>query len=113
MNLPLQPISEEIILKKFAKGVDLELNGLQATESIRKRVSKGLASCENDPEYWESAFYDAQVNNGVIMAGRGNSAAGTDINATLINVLCSTNCRHCKRVSWQPLGYLHCPSGSS
>ena len=84
-NLPLQLISEEIILDKYAKNQERSLDGTQATDQIRKRVSKGLSSCEEDQKHWEKAFYDAQVENGVIMAGRVNSAAGTDIDATLIN----------------------------
>ncbi len=84
-NLPLQLISEEIILDKYAKNQERSLSGSQATPKIRKRVAKGLSRCEENQKHWEKTFYDAQVNDGVIMAGRVNSAAGTDIDATLIN----------------------------
>jgi ribonucleoside-diphosphate reductase alpha chain len=50
-----------------------------------RRVAKDLASCENDPEYWEGQFYDALAGFGFIPAGRINAGAGTDRNVTLFN----------------------------
>jgi len=83
-ELPLQPISEEITLEKYAKGNEKLLTGHQSTDAIRKRVAKALAAPESDTCSWESMFYEAQ-QSGVIMAGRINSAAGTELDATLIN----------------------------
>lgn len=80
----LQPVSEEVLLEKYAKDGEKLLPGIQSTDCIRKRVSTALASPEKDKELWEARFYEAQLS-GVIMAGRINSAAGTDLEATLIN----------------------------
>lgn len=84
MKHSLQQCSEEVLLEKYAKGQEKLMPGDQAIDSIRRRVAKALASVEADPSLWESRFYAAQ-NAGVIMAGRINSAAGTDLQATLIN----------------------------
>lgn len=83
-NLPLQFVSEEVLLEKYAKGHEQAMDGLQATDAIRKRVAHALAVPEKDSSLWESRFYEAQLA-GVIMAGRVNSAAGTGLDATLIN----------------------------
>lgn len=83
-KLPLQIVSEEVLLEKYAKGREQELFGDQATDAIRERVAKALATPEEDPSLWETRFYEAQ-QSGVIMAGRVNSAAGTGLEATLIN----------------------------
>lgn len=85
MNLPMQPISEEIILDKYAKDHEKSLDGNSAKRHIRKRVAVGLSACEENATHWEQIFFDAQEEDGVVMAGRINSAAGTDIEATLIN----------------------------
>src|SRR5690554_5842424 len=83
-SLPLQHVSEDVLLEKYAKGHEQQMDGNQATDAIRKRVAKALAAPEADPELWEERFYAAQLS-GVIMAGRINSAAGTGLEATLIN----------------------------
>lgn len=85
MNLPMQPISEEIILDKYAKDHEKSLDGNSAKRQIRKRVAVGLSACEEDKAHWEQIFFSAQEEDGVIMAGRINSAAGTELNATMIN----------------------------
>ncbi len=78
--LPAQAISEEVLLEKYAKGNE------RTIEAVRRRVARGLAAVEAPAqrEQWEAAFYRAQ-ENGFILGGRINSAAGTDLKATLIN----------------------------
>ncbi len=53
---------------------------------MRKRVAWALAQVEQEKDraHWENRFLWAQ-ENGFIPAGRINSAAGTDLQATLIN----------------------------
>ncbi|MEO8345749.1 MAG: adenosylcobalamin-dependent ribonucleoside-diphosphate reductase [Betaproteobacteria bacterium] len=78
--LPAQTISEEVLLEKYAKGNE------RTIEAVRRRVAHALAAIElpAQREQWEEAFYRAQ-ENGFILGGRINSAAGTDLKATLIN----------------------------
>ncbi len=78
--MPPQAISEEILLEKYAKGTE------QNVEAVRRRVARALAAVEapQQRERWEQAFMEAQ-QNGFILGGRINSAAGTDLKATLIN----------------------------
>ena len=78
--LPPQSISEEILLEKYAKGDE------QTVDAVRRRVARALAAVEAPAqrERWEEAFLLAQ-QNGFILGGRINSAAGTDLKATLIN----------------------------
>ena len=78
--MPPQSISEEILLEKYAKGNE------QNVDAVRRRVARALAAVEapQQRERWEQAFLDAQ-QNGFILGGRINSAAGTDLKATLIN----------------------------
>src|SRR6185312_4695513 len=79
-TLPPQAISEEVLLEKYAKG------GERTVEEVRRRVARALAAVEAPSirAQWEEAFYRAQ-ENGFILGGRINSAAGTDLKATLIN----------------------------
>jgi ribonucleoside-diphosphate reductase alpha chain len=75
-----QPISIDVLLEKYAKGDE------KSADDVRRRVARGLASVEA-PElraHWEARFYEAMVD-GFIPGGRVNSAAGTEIAATLIN----------------------------
>jgi len=75
-----QAISTDVLLEKYAK------NGETSIDQIRRRVACALASVEA-PEVrslWEDRFFRAQVD-GFIPGGRINSAAGTDLKATLIN----------------------------
>ncbi len=78
--LPIQPISEEVLLEKYAKGDE------RSADDVRARVARALASIEAPAvrTQWESKFFDAQ-RRGFIPAGRIDSAAGTALGATLIN----------------------------
>ncbi|MDR1647657.1 MAG: adenosylcobalamin-dependent ribonucleoside-diphosphate reductase [Zoogloeaceae bacterium] len=75
-----QEISGEVLLEKYAKGKELSVH------DVRRRVAFALAAgeAEKDRAHWEARFLWAQ-ENGFIPAGRINSAAGTDLQATLIN----------------------------
>jgi ribonucleoside-diphosphate reductase alpha chain len=78
--MPPQSISEEVLLEKYAKGTE------QSIDAVRRRVARALAAVEAPAqrERWERAFLQAQ-QDGFILGGRINSAAGTDLKATLIN----------------------------
>ncbi|OQA35049.1 MAG: Ribonucleoside-diphosphate reductase NrdZ [Betaproteobacteria bacterium ADurb.Bin341] len=78
--LPAQEISAEVLIEKYAKGREVDVR------DVRKRVARALAAIENEKDrpHWENRFLWAQ-ENGFIPAGRINSAAGTDLQATLIN----------------------------
>ena len=81
MGLPLpQEISGEVLLEKYAKGSERDVR------DVRTRVARALASIEAEDKraFWEAKFLEAQ-ENGFVPAGRINSAAGTDLCATLIN----------------------------
>jgi ribonucleoside-diphosphate reductase alpha chain len=75
-----QEISGEVLLEKYAKGNERDVR------DVRTRVARALASMEAEDKraYWEAKFVEAQ-ENGFVPAGRINSAAGTDLCATLIN----------------------------
>ncbi len=73
-----QEISLDALTEKYAKGDE------KSQTDVRRRVAKALAAHEAEPQKWEEAFLEAQ-ENGLVMAGRINSAAGTDLTATLIN----------------------------
>ncbi|MDD5249924.1 MAG: adenosylcobalamin-dependent ribonucleoside-diphosphate reductase [Rhodocyclaceae bacterium] len=75
-----QEISGEVLLEKYAKGNERDVR------DVRARVAHALAAVENEDKraYWEAKFLEAQ-ENGFVPAGRINSAAGTDLCATLIN----------------------------
>jgi ribonucleoside-diphosphate reductase alpha chain len=79
-NLVLVPqqVSIDVLLEKYAKG------GERSIEDVRHRVARALATVESDPGKWEPLFFEA-LENGFIPGGRINSAAGTDLTATLIN----------------------------
>ena len=78
--LPEQEISTEVLVEKYAKGKETNVH------DVRKRVAYALAAVEKEKDraHWEARFLWAQ-ENGFIPAGRINSAAGTDLQATLIN----------------------------
>ncbi|MDO8347188.1 MAG: adenosylcobalamin-dependent ribonucleoside-diphosphate reductase [Rugosibacter sp.] len=81
MGLPLpQEISGEVLIEKYAKGNESNVH------EVRSRVARALAAVEAEDKraYWEARFLEAQ-ENGFVPAGRINSAAGTDLCATLIN----------------------------
>lgn len=78
MTMQKQEICTEVLIQKYAK------NNETTEEEVKARVAKCLASVEKEPEAWEQEFLWA-LNNGFIPGGRINSAAGTDLTATLIN----------------------------
>ncbi|MEW6677479.1 MAG: adenosylcobalamin-dependent ribonucleoside-diphosphate reductase [Pseudomonadota bacterium] len=75
-----QAISSEVLLEKYAKGDERNVT------DVRARVARALASVEKkaDRAKWERQFF-AAMEAGFIPAGRINSAAGTELAATLIN----------------------------
>ncbi|BBI99946.1 ribonucleotide reductase [Ferrigenium kumadai] len=75
-----QEISTEVLLEKYAEP------GETSVEDVRRRVARGLAQAEKPEQRakWEEEFFLAQ-QNGFVPAGRINSAAGLDSQATLIN----------------------------
>jgi ribonucleoside-diphosphate reductase alpha chain len=78
--LPPQPISTEVLLEKYAKDEE------QDVDAVRLRVAGALAQVEK-PEAraeWTRRFHET-LRDGFVPAGRINSAAGTDLSATLIN----------------------------
>ncbi|MCB1959975.1 MAG: ribonucleoside-diphosphate reductase, adenosylcobalamin-dependent, partial [Rhodocyclaceae bacterium] len=79
-NLQAQEISGEVLVEKYAKGDEASV------EAVRRRVARALAAIEPEDRraHWEAKFYEAQ-EHGFIPAGRINSAAGTKLQATLIN----------------------------
>src|SRR5262245_52004236 len=75
-----QEISRDTLLEKYAKGTE------QTITEVRRRVARALAQVEREGERasWERKFLQAQ-EDGFIPAGRINSAAGVQLQATLIN----------------------------
>jgi ribonucleoside-diphosphate reductase alpha chain len=75
-----QEISAEVLLEKYAKGHERDVT------DVRRRVALALAAVEEESQRatWEARFMQAQ-EQGFVPAGRINSAAGTDLCATLIN----------------------------
>ncbi|MDD2610852.1 MAG: LAGLIDADG family homing endonuclease [Giesbergeria sp.] len=75
-----QPISLDVLKEKYLKA------GETSAEDLFRRVARSLASVEK-PELREEyeALFLANLHAGAIGAGRIMSAAGTDIQATLIN----------------------------
>jgi ribonucleoside-diphosphate reductase alpha chain len=98
----MQEVCSDVLQEKYTKGDETTV------EHIRSRVSGALAKPESNLpvaktnwvfwnggqapeksktalEIWSKLFYDAQQEGGVVMGGRINSAAGTSLQATLIN----------------------------
>jgi ribonucleoside-diphosphate reductase alpha chain len=73
-----QPVSVDVLLEKYAKADE------RSVKDVRRRVARALAAVEKDSAYWEPLFLDA-LESGFIPGGRINSAAGTQLTATLIN----------------------------
>ena len=79
--LPLQPISQDVLREKYLK------EGEQTEQDLLKRVARALASVEAEEPLraeWEQRFLK-NLEAGAIGAGRIMSAAGTELQATLIN----------------------------
>ena len=77
-SLPPQQVSIDVLVEKYAKGDE------RTIDDVRRRVARALAAIEQDPARWEKEFF-AALAGGFIPGGRVNSAAGTDLQATLIN----------------------------
>jgi len=78
--LPDQKISREVLLEKYAKGTENSISDVYA------RVAHALAAVEVEDKraVWEKRFLQA-MEAGFIPAGRIMSAAGIQMQATLIN----------------------------
>ena len=75
-----QPITRDVLAEKYLKP------GESAVDELFTRVATALASVEDEDKraVWEAKFL-ANMRNGAIGAGRIMSAAGTALQATLIN----------------------------
>ena len=80
LALTTQAISEEVLLEKYAK------DGEYSIHDVNQRVARALAQAEPaaQQQHWEGRFLHA-LQQGFLPAGRIQSAAGTDLSATLIN----------------------------
>jgi len=78
--LPAQPISQDVLREKYLKADET------GEADLLRRVARALASVEAEPlrAEWEQRFFD-NLRAGAIGAGRIMSAAGTGLQATLIN----------------------------
>ena len=78
--LPAQPIAQDVLREKYLK------SGEASEQDLFRRVARALASVEDEAlrETWEQRFIE-NLNAGAIGAGRIMSAAGTNLQATLIN----------------------------
>jgi ribonucleoside-diphosphate reductase alpha chain len=79
-SLPAQPISAEVLRDKYAKGDE------RSVDDVHRRVARALAQAEPEDRsaHWQERFLQA-LQGGFIPAGRIQSAAGTELAATLIN----------------------------
>ena len=79
-ELPPQEICRDTLLEKYAKGDEASI------DEVRRRVARALAQVEAEDRraHWERRFLQAQAD-GFIPAGRIMSAAGIQMQATLIN----------------------------
>jgi ribonucleoside-diphosphate reductase alpha chain len=75
-----QTISDEVLLEKYAKDDEHSIS------DINLRVARALAQAEAPEQraHWEARFLQA-LHSGFLPAGRIQSAAGTNLAATLIN----------------------------
>lgn len=80
LALPTQPISEEVLIEKYAKADE------KSILDVNQRVARALAQQEEPAQrsHWEARFLEV-LQGGFLPAGRIQSAAGTDLAATLIN----------------------------
>src|SRR5438067_2166087 len=79
-SAPPQDICRDTLIEKYAKGNEASV------DEVRRRVARALAEVEPEEKraFWERRFLQAQ-EEGFIPAGRINSAAGVNLQATLIN----------------------------
>ena len=79
-TLPAQEISHEVLIEKYGKGDE------KTIFDVNQRVARALAANEapDQQKAWEGKFLQA-LQSGFLPAGRIQSAAGTDLSATLIN----------------------------
>src|SRR5436190_6129162 len=79
-ELAAQEICTDSLIEKYAKGKE------SSVAEVRLRVARALAQAEPEDRraQWEKRFL-AALDDGFIPAGRINSAAGIQIQATLIN----------------------------
>ena len=79
-QIVIQPISHDVLTEKYLKP------GETGIEDLFARVARALASVEKEADRakYEAIFLE-NLYAGAIGAGRIMSAAGTDIQATLIN----------------------------
>ncbi len=75
-----QEVCRDVLVEKYAKDKE------STVAEVRLRVARALAQVENEDrrQHWERRFRQAQ-DDGFIPAGRINSAAGIQMQATLIN----------------------------
>ncbi|HXE47801.1 MAG TPA: adenosylcobalamin-dependent ribonucleoside-diphosphate reductase [Ramlibacter sp.] len=80
VSLAVQPISRDVLKEKYLKPGENEL------EDLFERVAQALASVEIEAkrDHWKALFH-TNLRAGAIGAGRIMSAAGTTLQATLIN----------------------------
>lgn len=80
LELPAQAISEEVLQEKYAKADE------KTILDVNRRVASALAAMEAEDQrsHWDARFLEA-LQGGFLPAGRIQSAAGTDLAATLIN----------------------------
>ena len=80
VSLQVQPISRDVLKEKYLKPGENDL------EELFERVARALASVEPEAkrEHWQALFH-TNLRAGAIGAGRIMSAAGTNLQATLIN----------------------------
>jgi len=79
-EVPEQEICRDTLVEKYAKGKE------NSMADVRRRVARALAQTEIEDKrgVWEKRFLSA-LEDGFIPAGRINSAAGIQMQATLIN----------------------------
>jgi ribonucleoside-diphosphate reductase alpha chain len=75
---PPQAISTRVLQDKYCA------TGERSTTDVQRRVAEALAAVEEEPARWTPIFLSAQ-QQGLVMAGRINAAAGTERRATWIN----------------------------
>lgn len=82
-KLEPQQVTIDVLLEKYAKDSE------KTEDEIFRRVAKGVAAVEKTAKLrrkWEKKFYE-NMKRGAIGAGRIMAAAGSEVQATLINCL--------------------------